>query len=146
MRRRDRAGDRRAGARHAQTAPRRSIEIKVGTLAPEGTPWYDVIQEIGAKWKKASGGQISLTIFGGGVQGDEAAMIRKMRIGQLQMGAFTTVGPRDDHQGDERAVDPAPLPELRRARLRARASSTRAWRRRWATRASSSSTGATRAG
>jgi len=69
-----------------------TVEIKVGTLAPEGTPWYDVIQEVGAKWKKASGGRITLTIFGGGVQGDEADMIRKMRYNQLQMGAFTSVG------------------------------------------------------
>jgi len=46
------------------------IVIKVGTLAPEGTPWYDVIQEVGAKWKKASGGRITFTIFPGGVQGD----------------------------------------------------------------------------
>jgi TRAP-type C4-dicarboxylate transport system substrate-binding protein len=68
------------------------IVIKVGTLAPEGTPWYDVIQDVGAKWKKASGGRISFTIFGGGQQGDEADMIRKMRYNQLQMGAFTTVG------------------------------------------------------
>ena len=68
------------------------IVIKVGTLAPEGTPWYEVIQEVGAKWKKASGGRISFTIFGGGVQGDEADMIRKMRYDQLQMGAFTSVG------------------------------------------------------
>jgi TRAP-type C4-dicarboxylate transport system substrate-binding protein len=68
------------------------IVIKVGTLAPEGTPWYEVIQEVGAKWKKASGGRISFTIFPGGVQGDEPDMIRKMRYNQLQMGAFTTVG------------------------------------------------------
>jgi TRAP-type C4-dicarboxylate transport system substrate-binding protein len=68
------------------------IVIKVGTLAPEGTPWYEVIQEVGAKWKQASGGRISFIIFGGGVQGDETDMIRKMRYNQLQMGAFTTVG------------------------------------------------------
>jgi len=72
--------------------PPAHLTIKVGTLAPEGTPWYDVIQEIGAGWKKASGGQISLTIYGGGVQGDEAAMVSKMRGGSLQMGAFTMVG------------------------------------------------------
>jgi TRAP-type C4-dicarboxylate transport system substrate-binding protein len=78
---------------HAQAAPPgERLVIKVGTLAPEGTPWYDVIQEIGANWKKASGGTISLTIFGGGVQGDEAAMVSKMRVNQLQMGAFTSVG------------------------------------------------------
>jgi TRAP-type C4-dicarboxylate transport system substrate-binding protein len=77
----------------AQTAPAGPpIEIKVGTLAPEGTPWHDAIQELGAKWKKASGGQIKFTIFPGGVQGGEEDMIRKMRYNQLQMGAFTTVG------------------------------------------------------
>ena len=75
---------------HAQ-APK-LLQIKVGTLAPEGTPWYEAIQEIGEKWKKASGGQIKLTIYGGAVQGEEADMVRKMRGGQLQMGSFTTVG------------------------------------------------------
>ena len=80
-----------SGRVHAQAA-RPEIEIKVGTLAPQGTPWYDVIQETGARWRQASGGRIGLTIFGGGVQGDEVDMIRKMRIGQIQMGAFTSVG------------------------------------------------------
>jgi len=77
----------------AQTPPPGDpIKIKVGTLAPKDTPWHDVIMEIGAKWKKASGGRISFTIFGGGVLGDEADMIGKLRIDQLQMGAFTSVG------------------------------------------------------
>ena len=79
---------------HAQgpASARQPLDIKVGTLAPDGTPWYFVIQEIGAKWKKASGGTISLTIFGSGVQGGEAAMVSKLRANQLQMGAFTSVG------------------------------------------------------
>jgi len=72
--------------------PGEPIKIKVGTLAPKDTPWHDVIMEIGAKWKKASGDRISFTIFGGGVLGDEADMIGKLRIDQLQMGAFTSVG------------------------------------------------------
>jgi TRAP-type C4-dicarboxylate transport system substrate-binding protein len=76
----------------AQTPPPGGpLQIKVGTLAPEGTPWHNALKEVGASWKKASGGQITLTIFGG-TQGEEADMIRKMRGGQLQMGAFTTVG------------------------------------------------------
>jgi TRAP-type C4-dicarboxylate transport system substrate-binding protein len=79
-----------AGPARAQTPM--PLNIKVGSLAPEGTPWYEVIQEVGASWKKASGGQISFTIFGGGIQGDEADMVRKMRIGQIQMGLFTSVG------------------------------------------------------
>lgn len=74
------------------TPPPKILQIKVGTLAPNGTPWYDVIQEIDAKWKKASGGQVCLTIFGGGIQGDESDIVRKMRNGLLQMGVLTTSG------------------------------------------------------
>jgi TRAP-type C4-dicarboxylate transport system substrate-binding protein len=81
-----------AGVVPARAQAPKPLWIKVGTLAPAGTPWYEAIQELGAKWKKASGGQITLTIFGGGVQGEEADMVRKMRGGQLQMGCFTTVG------------------------------------------------------
>jgi len=48
-----------ARAQAPNSAPARRIVIKVGTLAPEGTPWHDALQEIGATWKKASGGQIT---------------------------------------------------------------------------------------
>ena len=91
---RARAGGCRTGARPGADRPRRtpgsrSRSARWRPKAPRGTT---SLQEIGAGWKKASGGQIAFTIFGGGVQGDEADMIRKMRGGQLQMGAFTTVG------------------------------------------------------
>jgi TRAP-type C4-dicarboxylate transport system substrate-binding protein len=81
-----------SGRAQAQTSsPGEPLPIRVGTLAPEGTPWHDALQEIGEAWKKASGGRITFTIYAG-TQGEEADMIRKMRGGQLQMGAFTTVG------------------------------------------------------
>jgi TRAP-type C4-dicarboxylate transport system substrate-binding protein len=77
----------------AQTAPATpSILIKVGTLAPEGTPWHEALQEIADKWAQASGGRITLRIYGDDVTGDEPDMVRKMRLGQLQMGAFTAAG------------------------------------------------------
>jgi TRAP-type C4-dicarboxylate transport system substrate-binding protein len=79
-------------ARAQTPAQEPDIVIKVGTLAPKDTPWHDVLMEIGTKWKKASGGRIGLTIFGGGVLGDEAVMVSKLRGGTLHMGAFTTVG------------------------------------------------------
>ena len=66
--------------------------VKMATLAPEGSSWYRVLQEMGEEWKKASGGTVSLRIYPGGVAGDEDAMIRKMRVGQIQAAAITGIG------------------------------------------------------
>jgi len=73
----------------AQASP---IVVKMATLAPEGSSWYRVLQQMGDDWKKVSGGAVTLRIYPGGVAGDEDAMIRKMRIGQLQAAAVTGIG------------------------------------------------------
>ncbi len=76
----------------AAPAAAQTVTIKIGTLAPEGSPWHDALKEMNAKWQASSGGKVKLTIFGGGVQGDEAEMVRKMRIRQLQAGQVTSTG------------------------------------------------------
>jgi TRAP-type C4-dicarboxylate transport system substrate-binding protein len=66
--------------------------IKMATLAPEGSSWYKVLQNMGEGWKKATDGAVTLRIYPGGVSGDEDAVIRKMRVGQLQAAAVTGIG------------------------------------------------------
>src|SRR5512134_1443954 len=66
--------------------------VKMATLAPEGSSWYRVLQEMGEEWRKVSGGAVTLRIYPGGVAGDEDAMIRKMRVGQIQAAAITGIG------------------------------------------------------
>ena len=66
--------------------------VKLGTLAPEGSVWYNVLRQMGEEWKRASGGRVELRIYPGGVAGDDADMVRKMRIGQLQAAAVTGHG------------------------------------------------------
>ena len=73
-------------------APASAQVIKVGTVAPEGSPWHDMLLDLNARWKKVSGGKVSLRIYPSGTQGDEPDMIRKMRIGQLQAAALTNAG------------------------------------------------------
>ncbi len=68
------------------------IVIKMATIAPEGSSWHRVLQEMGEEWEKVSGGKVSLRIYPGGVVGDEDAMLRKMRIGQLHAAAITGMG------------------------------------------------------
>src|SRR5512140_738636 len=66
--------------------------LKVGTLAPGDSPWGQVFKI----WKKAveerSGNNLQLQFFWNGTQGDESAMVGKMRTGQLDGAALTAIG------------------------------------------------------
>lgn len=66
--------------------------IKLGTVAPEGSPWHTALLEISQEWAKLSGGKVQVRIYPGGVAGDESDMLRKIRIGQLHAAALTSVG------------------------------------------------------
>jgi len=66
--------------------------IKMGTLAPEGSVWHTVLKEMGQDWQEISNGRLRLQIYPGGVAGDDADMVRKMRVGQLQAAALTGEG------------------------------------------------------
>jgi TRAP-type C4-dicarboxylate transport system substrate-binding protein len=74
------------GAAHAEE------RIKLGTLAPNGSPWHQLLKEMGQKWQEASNGQVKLVIYPGGTLGNEGDMVKKTRIGQLQAVALTTIG------------------------------------------------------
>jgi len=66
--------------------------IRLATLAPKGSSYYQILQAMGEKWRQAPGGGASLTIFADGSMGGEADMVRRMRVGQLQAGMLTVVG------------------------------------------------------
>ncbi len=66
--------------------------IKLGTLAPEGSPWYNIIRDMAETWKESSGGRIKVRIYPGGVAGDVGDMVRKMRVGQLHAATLSGVG------------------------------------------------------
>ena len=46
------------------------VTIKMATLAPQGSEWHQVLQEMGAAWEKASRGQVVFRLYPGGVAGD----------------------------------------------------------------------------
>ncbi len=76
----------------ALTTPLFALTIKVGSIAPGGSPWDTALKKIAAEWKTISGGSIVMKIYPGGIVGNEPDMIRKMRIGQLQAAIFTGMG------------------------------------------------------
>jgi TRAP-type C4-dicarboxylate transport system substrate-binding protein len=71
------------------------VVLKLGTLAPQGSAWHEILKEMGREWEEASGATVKLKIYAGGTQGGEGDMIRKLGIGQLQAAALTNVGMHD---------------------------------------------------
>lgn len=78
-----------AFAAQAQTP---EFEIKLSVLAPEGSTWVKVMEDMNKELQAQSGGKLALKIYAGGVSGDEKDVLRKMRIGQVHAAAFTGVG------------------------------------------------------
>ena len=75
----------------AAALPAQTI-IRLGTLVPKGSPWHEILVNMGEEWKKASGGKIELRIYPGGEQGDEPEMVQKVRIKKLQAVALSGAG------------------------------------------------------
>jgi TRAP-type C4-dicarboxylate transport system substrate-binding protein len=66
--------------------------IKLATVVPDGSVWDRHLRQMAEEWKQATGGRVVVTIFGGASQGDESAVLRKMRLDALQAASFTAVG------------------------------------------------------
>jgi TRAP-type C4-dicarboxylate transport system substrate-binding protein len=64
--------------------------IKIATLAPEGTTWMIAMRAGAAEIRERTDGRVKFKFYGGGVQGNDKQVVRKMRIGQLHGGAFTS--------------------------------------------------------
>ncbi|HEX9401308.1 MAG TPA: TRAP transporter substrate-binding protein DctP [Anaeromyxobacter sp.] len=71
------------------------VTVKLGTLAPAGSAWHEALKDMARRWEEASGGQVRLRVYAGGVQGDEGDMIRKLSVGQLQAVAVSNIGLHD---------------------------------------------------
>ncbi len=74
------------------TVPSNALTVKLGSLAPSGSPWDKALRKLAAEWSTISNGKINLKIYPGGIAGGESDMIRKMRIGQLNAVGLTGVG------------------------------------------------------
>jgi TRAP-type C4-dicarboxylate transport system substrate-binding protein len=72
--------------------PAASVTFKLASLAPDRSVWASVLSEMGAGWKEATDGRVTLRIYPSGVAGDDPDVVRKMRIGQLQAGTITQAG------------------------------------------------------
>lgn len=70
-----------------------AFQVKISTMYPDGTTAVKSLKEAGKKIEEETDGRVSLRVYAGGVMGDDAAVERRIRIGQLhgslaQGGAF----------------------------------------------------------
>jgi len=69
-----------------------TYEFKIATIAPQGSVWANHFDKFQKTVKEKSAGRLDFRIYYGGVMGDDRAMARKMRIGQLQGAGMTVTG------------------------------------------------------
>ncbi len=84
-----------AGATAASAAE--TVVIKFASMAPKGSAWDLSIRETDEAWREASDGTVRMRIFSGTL-GDESDIMRRMRIGQIDvasvtMAALSTIDP-----------------------------------------------------
>lgn len=69
-----------------------AAQLKFATVAPEGSAWMNAMRAGAKEIKERTNGRVKVKFYGGGVMGNEASVTRKIRIGQLHGGAFTSGG------------------------------------------------------
>lgn len=72
--------------------------LKIASVAPEGSFWMQEMRKGAAEIKERSGGRVIVKFYGGGVMGNEKSVLRKIRVGQLQGGVFTSGGLAEVYQ------------------------------------------------
>ena len=73
-------------------AAAQNFVLKFATLAPAGSAWMQLLEAWAEEVREKSAGRLVFKIYPGGVQGDEPDVLKKIRFGQLQGGAFTGYG------------------------------------------------------
>jgi TRAP-type C4-dicarboxylate transport system substrate-binding protein len=58
-----------------------NIVLRLGTVAPEGSVWYNVLAKMKQEMEQTSKGMVTVRIFPSGRQGDESEMVRSVRQG-----------------------------------------------------------------
>jgi TRAP-type transport system periplasmic protein len=76
----------------APSISRADTELRIATLAPAGSPWMSELDKSSNEITEKTGKRVRLKYFEGGQQGDERDFVDKIKIGQLDGAAVTSIG------------------------------------------------------
>ena len=62
--------------------------FKIATLAPKGSDWMNRMEKGASEITAETEGRVKFKFYGGGIQGSDKKVLRKIRNGQLHGGAF----------------------------------------------------------
>jgi TRAP-type C4-dicarboxylate transport system substrate-binding protein len=68
------------------------MELRLATLAPPGSTWERVFRAFGNSLSERTQGRVKTRLYAGGVAGDERDILRKMKVGQIEGAALTSIG------------------------------------------------------
>ena len=71
------------------------MTFKIASIAPDGTRWMIEMRAAADEIKLQTEGRVRFKFYPGGVMGNDASVMRKIRIGQLHGAAFTAGGLRE---------------------------------------------------
>jgi TRAP-type C4-dicarboxylate transport system substrate-binding protein len=69
-----------------------AVDLKIASVAPDGSSWMQQMRAGAAEIQQRTGGRVTVKFYPGGVMGNDAQVLRKVRVKQLQGGAFTAGG------------------------------------------------------
>lgn len=72
-----------------------AVEFKLATVAPDGTAWMREMRAGAERIEQRTEGRVQFKFYPGGVMGNDAQVLRRMRVGQIHGGAFAVSGMLD---------------------------------------------------
>ena len=75
----------------ALCAPSYAATLKIATILPDGTAAMQAMRQGGKEIEALTEGRVKFKFYPGGVMGNDASVMRKMRIGQLHGGLDTSI-------------------------------------------------------
>ncbi len=76
-----------------------AADIKIASVAPDGSHWIVQMRAGAEEIRMRTGGRVTFKFYPGGVMGNDAQVLRKVRAGQLQGGAFASGGLAERYSG-----------------------------------------------
>ena len=72
--------------------PAPHVTWKLPTVAPTGSLWHKALTDMAAAWTRDTGGRVGATVFPNSALGGEAAVVRNMRSGQIEVSLLMLSG------------------------------------------------------
>jgi TRAP-type C4-dicarboxylate transport system substrate-binding protein len=66
-----------------------ALQLKIATLAPDGSDWLEEARAGADEIAERTSGRVKVRFYPGGTMGNEVAVLRKIRVGQLHGSAMT---------------------------------------------------------